>query len=367
MKLKNIVIFFPNFSKGGIEKISLLLSNYFVSKGVKIKFICFDKINYKKFNFSENIRFYYSKKKNNNFLIRNIFCVFFLYNILKKHNKKDTVVFSLQNNILSIIISKYLGFKIIIRNSAPIDYQKNENSILNNFKLFLKLKIYLLSDLIISNSKSGARKIKDKLKKKHKILSIPNPLLKIEKIKHKIKKKNTILYVGRLSREKGIFELVEGFEMFQKKYPEFNLEIVGDGNQKKKLISMIKKKKLTSKINLINWSNKLDQYYKHSKILILPSFFEGFGNVLLEALNYRLPCVATRNDGPKEILNFGKYGLLMKNNKPETIYKSLSKMIENYNLYKLKSNAGNKNNQKYHINIIGSQYFSLLKNILKNK
>ena len=62
-----------------------------------------------------------------------------------------------------------------------------------------------------------------------------------------------------------------------------------------------------------------------------------------------------------------KNRLLMKNNKPETIYKSLLKMIENYNLYKLKSNAGYKNNQKYHISIIGSQYFSLLKNILENK
>ena len=57
----------------------------------------------------------------------------------------------------------------------------------------------------------------------------------------------------------------------------------------------------------------------------------------------------------------------MKNNKPETIYKSLLKMIGNYNLYKLKSDAGHMNNQKYHINIIGSQYFSLLKNILENK
>ena len=93
--------------------------------------------------------------------------------------------------------------------------------------------------------------------------------------------------------------------------------------------------------------------------------YEGFGNVLIEALNYRLPCIATNNDGPKEILNFGKFGLLMKNNKPITIYKSLQKMIENYNSYQLKSIQGYKNNQKYHINIVGSKYYNSIKNVLE--
>ena len=62
MKLKNIIIFFPNFAKGGIEKTSTLLSNFFIKKGFKVKFISFDKINFKRYNFSKNIEFYYLTK-----------------------------------------------------------------------------------------------------------------------------------------------------------------------------------------------------------------------------------------------------------------------------------------------------------------
>ena len=51
--------------------------------------------------------------------------------------------------------------------------------------------------------------------------------------------------------------------------------------------------------------------------LFYPLFFEGFGNVLIEALSYGLPCISTNTDGPKEILENGKFGLLIKNNHPK--------------------------------------------------
>ena len=365
MKLKNIIIFFPNFSKGGIEKTSLLLSNFLEKKKILIKFITFDKVDNNKFNFSKNIKFYHSKKKNNFFLLRNIYCVYILIQNLFNHSKKDTIIFSLQNNIFSIIVSKVLGFKVVARNSAPIDYFLRKDIFLNKLKLFLKMKIYFYSDLIISNSKSGANKIKNRLKNKKDIISIPNPIIKIEKKMNKVLKKNKILYVGRLSSEKGIFELVEGFELFNKDFSNFKLDIVGDGNQIKKLSKLIKDKNLNKCIKIIKWTNNIKKHYKTSNILILPSFFEGFGNVLIEALNFNLPCVATNNDGPREILANGKYGFLMKDNRAQTINLSLRYVVKNYNLYKLKAINGYKNIQNYHIDKIGKKYFLKLSSILK--
>ena len=175
------------------------------------------------------------------------------------------------------------------------------------------------------------------------------------------------MYVGRLSVEKGVYELVEAFTLFQKNFPSFLLHIVGDGNQKKKLINLIRNKKLSSKIKLIDWKNDLSQFYKNSSIFILPSYFEGFGNVLIEALNFCLPCISTKNDGPNQILKNGKYGLLIKDNKPTSINTSLIEVIENYKFYKLKSIAGFKDIKKYHIDFIGDQYLKKIKSVLKNK
>jgi len=227
------------------------------------------------------------------------------------------------------------------------------------------MKIYYFSDLIISNSKSSANKIKKSLNKKIEVVAIPNPIIKLENKICKINRNNKILYVGRLSDEKGIFELVEGFEIFNKDFPNFKLDIVGDGHQRKNLSKFINSKHLNKQIKIIQWTNNINKYYKSSKILVLPSFFEGFGNVLIEALNFNLPCVSTKNDGPKEILVNGKYGLLMKDNKANTINSSLRHVIKNYNLFKLKAVEGFKNNQKYHINIIGKKYLSKIGSVLR--
>ena len=365
MKLKKIIIFFPNFSKGGIEKTSRLLSNFFIKKKLKIKFITFNKINFNRYNFSKDIDFYYYKGKKNYLLFRNIYCMYLLFKIILTSNKKDTVVFSLQNSILSIIVSKIFNFKIIVRNSAPIDYFKQNTILYNKIKLFLKMKIYYFSDLIISNSKSSANKIKKNLNKKIEVVAIPNPIIKLENKICKTNRKNKILYVGRLSDEKGIFELVEGFEIFNKDFPKFKLDIVGDGHQRKNLSNFINSKNLNKQIKIIPWTNVINKYYKSSKMLVLPSFFEGFGNVLIEALNFNLPCVSNKNDGPKEILSNGKYGLLMRDNKPNTINLSLRRVIKNYNLYKLKAVKGLKNNQKYCIDVIGKRYFLKISSVLK--
>ena len=131
------------------------------------------------------------------------------------------------------MVSKFLGFKIVVRSSAPIDYINNDNSLVRKIKLFIKIKIYSFSNLIISNSKKSAKKIRAKLANKKKVISISNPIEKLEKTINKQKKKNIILYVGRLSVEKGVYELVEAFTLFQKNFPSFLLHIVGDGNQKK--------------------------------------------------------------------------------------------------------------------------------------
>ena len=135
--------------------------------------------------------------------------------------------------------------------------------------------------------------------------------------------------------------------------------------KKKNLNNLIKLTNLQNKISIIKWTNDLDIYYKSSKLLILPSFFEGFGNVLIEALNFNLPCIATNNDGPREVLGYGKYGLLIKDNKPSTINQALVNVLNNYNLFKSKAKSGFHNNHTYHIDIIGKHYFMKISSVLK--
>jgi GalNAc-alpha-(1->4)-GalNAc-alpha-(1->3)-diNAcBac-PP-undecaprenol alpha-1,4-N-acetyl-D-galactosaminyltransferase len=362
VKLKKIVIFFPNFERGGIEKISLLLAEYFISKKIKIIFISFrplKKIFSNKNKFFVNINIF----KTNSKFLEIILSIITLSKVLFKLDKSNTVVFSMQNNIISIIVAKIFGFKIIIRNSAPIDYYKIRNFFSGLVTLCVKIFVYKFSDLIICNSINSANKIKFFFFLKKKTISISNPI----EIKKKFKitpKKNIILYIGRLSYEKGVDRLIDGFDLFLKKKPLFKLFIIGSGNQKDYLIEKVKKKNLLKKVYFINWQSDLKEYYLKAKALILPSYFEGFGNVIIEALNYKLPCISTNTDGPSEILKNGKYGLIIKNNSKNSISNGLFKMTNNYNHYKRKAFLGFKENQRYSLDKIGFKYLQSIELVL---
>ena len=360
MRLKKVLFFFPNFARGGIEKTSILLIEYFLSKGIIVNLITYNSKNKKIF---KNLKIIYSKKKSENFIIKNLFCIYKLYKLLKDSDKKNTVIFSVQNNILSIMIAKMLGFRIVVRNSAPIDYFMHKKKFFDELKLFIKMIIYSFSDLIIANSRGSASKIQKKLIFRTKTISIPNPI-KITKNKIPKNKKNILLYVGRLSFEKGVFRLIAGFELFFKKNKNFVLKIVGDGDQRKEFENYIKLKKLKNSILLINWKNNLKKFYKEAKILLLPSFFEGFGHVLIEGLSFGVPCISNKTDGPKDILGNGKYGLIIKDNSPITICKGIEKILENYNAFKKKAQKGHNINIKYNSKYIGQKYLENLNSVL---
>ena len=94
--------------------------------------------------------------------------------------------------------------------------------------------MYPLSDLIISNSKNSALKLNKKLAYNTKIISIPNPVYKSKNKKSNLSN-NNLLYVGRLSKEKGIYQLIDAFKIFVEKNKKFKLNLVGTGGQKKVL------------------------------------------------------------------------------------------------------------------------------------
>jgi glycosyltransferase involved in cell wall biosynthesis len=364
VSLNKIVIFFPNFARGGIEKVSLLLTSYLLNQKIQIIFISFEKLNS---NFINNNKLF----KNINILyVKNVFLKFLfsmisLTKVLLNSDKKNTVVLSFQNSIIAVVVSKIMGFKVAIRNSAPIDYYKVRSYYSGSIILIIKVLIYKFADLIISNSINTAKKIKLFPFLRKKVIIISNPMQFENKNNNfKKKRKNIILYVGRLSYEKGVDKLIDGFELFLKKKPLFKLLIIGSGIEKNKLLKKVKEKKLLKKIIFKNWIFNLEKYYLTSKILVLPSYFEGLSNVIIESLNYKLPCVATDTDGPTEILKKGKYGLIIKSNNKKDISEGLLSVIENYQIYRHKALLGFNSNKKYSLQNIGPKYLDAIRFML---
>ena len=137
--------------------------------------------------------------------------------------------------------------------------------------------------------------------------------------------------------------------------------MVGDGILKSKLINEISHLKLDKKILIKGWTNKTDKYLQNSKLFILSSLYEGLGNVLLDAINYGVPCISTDcESGPREILLNGKGGTLSKNNDADDLCKKMIYCIKNYNLDIKKNNISKKYLNRFLMSDRSKDYEKLL-------
>lgn len=118
-----------------------------------------------------------------------------------------------------------------------------------------------------------------------------------------------LLYVGRLSKEKGLLDLPYIYDSIKNKYPDTELTIVGTGPLKEEL-----KLKIPDAM-FIDWMDhdKLSGIYAISDLMIFPSRFDTFGRVVLEAISCGCPVAAYNTMGPKDILEHMKSGLLSEN------------------------------------------------------
>ena len=145
-------------------------------------------------------------------------------------------------------------------------------------------------------------------------------------------KENNLLYIGRLSREKGIEYLLKAMPLIIKKIPMVHLDIVGDGNEKYKLEILSKKLKLEKNVTFIGsvLYNKVEEYYKKANIVIVSSILpDAFPLIGLEAMNMGRPVIGTQVGGIPEWLDDGKTGFLVEPGNSEQIAEKVMKLLSN--------------------------------------
>jgi len=286
-----------------------------------------------------------------------------LYTELKKSNKKNTIVMSLQGSSLAIIVTKFLGFKIIVRNAedALSSTFFAENKFQSLIILFLKIILYNFSDKIISNSRGSGNSLKKIFIKEKKIFPIYNPYLKRINKKSKTKRYKYLLSIGRLTKQKDFDNLIIAFSYIKDQIPNYKLIIIGDGHLKNELQNLVENLGLKKRIILTGWKNNLKKYYLNSKLFILNSVYEGFGNVLIDAINYDLPIITTNcKSGPNEIIDNGKGGFLTPIRNPKLLSKKILFCIKNYKLAQKKSQYAKKYIKKFDCEINCEKYFKLI-------
>lgn len=172
-----------------------------------------------------------------------------------------------------------------------------------------------------------------------------------------------IVSVGRLSSEKGFMDLLKIFNIISNDYPEWHLDIIGDGNERGKLEKYIKDSNIDDKVTLHGFRDK-DYIYDiltKSSIYLMTSYTESFGIVLLEAMSCGLPCIAFSSaEGASEIITSGRDGYLIKNRNFSAYIKKVEDLINDYDMRKKIGNEGRRTVKRYTTDVVGKDWFNLL-------
>ena len=310
---------------------------YFFTYGDK------EELKYQKL-FPENIKIF-PKKWNLPLIFYSLFLPFFYRDKLKK---VDILKTNQMSGSWSTVLAKWFyKKKLVVRCGYEwLSFlEKQKRSLWKRIivKFIEKIAYQNADKIILTSEKDKKFVIKEFKVKPEKIEVIPNYIdTDLFKPLNFSKEKNRIIFVGRLEKEKNLFNLIEAIATLSVK-----LVIIGNGSLKEKLKNFAKEKnaKVEFKENIPN--EKLPEELNKSEIFILPSFYEGCPKSLLEAMACGLPCISTNVEGIRSIIKHKENGYLCEPD-AKSIKKAILEVLNDKNLKeKISQNARKTISEKF--------------------
>lgn len=142
-----------------------------------------------------------------------------------------------------------------------------------------------------------------------------------------------ILCVGRVRAEKNISMLIDAFAGVRS--DDLYLVIAGDGPQRIEFEEKVKKLYINKKVHFTGYRHDIERFYSIADVFVLPSKYEGFGHVYLEAMASGVPCIALKSDYPEiivaseEIIRDGQTGYCIDPYSTEDLTEKIEEIISN--------------------------------------
>lgn len=196
-------------------------------------------------------------------------------------------------------------------------------------------------------------------------MGVDLPVSASRKIVNKNKEKITFLSVGRLDEHKGVIYLLEAFAKLAEKFQSIQLYIVGDGILKETLIAYVKNHGLLRKVTFTGRVEraKVSQWYKKADIFCLPSLIDTNPVVVMEAMSYGLPVIASDVGAVPEIISDA--GIVVNKADPTQLAQAMEDLLRNG---VKRESMGKKGREKiirtYNWTVISGQWINLYQSLV---
>lgn len=349
--MKKILFFIPTLNGGGAEKVLLDTVNNLDSKIYEItiqtlindgiyKDFLSNKIKYKTINSFQNpfLKWFYSR------LLFHIISPKLIYNFFIKDNYDYEIAYleGIATKIISASSNKKSKKFAWIHTDLFNNYglEKVYKNIDNHIKCYRKFdKIFCVSKSALDGFVKRFGDFNNLFVQYNVIDDIVVKKRSFEQIDYVYSSKFRLITVGRLTYQKGYDRLLEVHKRLIDEGFDFELLILGDGEDKSKLEEFISINKLKDSVKLLGFQSNPYAFMKKSDLFVCSSRAEGFSTVATEATILGVPIVTTECAGMQELLGDSEYGLIVKNH-TDSLYNGLKLILTNkekYNFYKEKS------------------------------
>jgi glycosyltransferase involved in cell wall biosynthesis len=341
MRIAQITPFFlPN--SGGVEEYVYQISKNLTERGIEVDVLTTDILRgrqkrLKKSEIIDGIRIF---RFSSIFSLGNFgyfWPSFISFLIRERYDLVHVHVYRHPHTFIAAFICKLKGIPCIITTHSPFHPSKNliRKFLTSFFDSFFKWYLILFDRIIVVND-NEEEKIGHFIKNKTcKIpIGIPSYFISAEKEINKKSKKPAILYVGRIHESKGLDFLLKTIVAVDENLELLVVGPIEDKNYYLKLKNFIKRNKIKVRFLGKIRREKLVGIYDKAEIVFIPSPYEAFGIVILEAFSRGKPVIAVDSDGPRFLIKHGENGFLVKYGDIENAVKYIRLLLNDKKLYK---------------------------------
>ncbi|NLP62041.1 glycosyltransferase [Paraburkholderia sacchari] len=305
-----VIFHIPHLAGGGAERVAVEVARYFLSKGVLVVFFIHSEK--QAYVLPEGIRVVAARSTSHFGRLLE------LRALIRSMKPAAVLSFMPYANLISLFANIGLRneMRLVISEHLTVvgDHSTGPMDLL---KRVLRRYLYQTGDAIVAVSGGVADDLRRTLAGRvdEKITVIYNPCFipdETRSVGAPSRAGKTILAVGRLCDDKGFDVLLRAFAQVRLRAGGVRLVIAGEGPSRRELESLVGELGLYDCVSLPGFTNDIRSLYRDADLFVCSSRREGFGNVIVEAMSFGLPVVATRcPHGPNEILEDGRYGHLV--------------------------------------------------------
>jgi len=316
--MNNLAIFLMDLDGGGAERVMINLARGFAEQGLNVDLVLVKAEGPYLSQLPPNVRVVKLGSS------RLIFSIPALAAYLKQEEPPVLISALEDTNIVALSAKKLAGVStqviVTVHNHLSCE-ATNATSLKRRLTPQLVKFFYHWADTIVAVSQGVAQNLFELGLPPKKIKAIYNPIVTPElneKLQESLEhpwflpnQPPVILGAGRLEKQKDFPTLIRAFAQVRQHY-QVRLMILGEGTERSHLESLVQNLNLTEDVVFAGFVANPYVYMARATVLVLSSAWEGFGNVLVEAMAAGTPVVSTNcESGPAEILANGQYGKLV--------------------------------------------------------